>query len=120
MRALVADDSNTMRMVLRDILQSMGLDVDCVEDGEAALELLGTVSYEIVLLDWNMPKMLGIDVMKAVRREGNTVPIIVVTTEGQKRNILEAVKAGANDYVTKPFVKETIVTRVGRLLKSTQ
>jgi two-component system chemotaxis response regulator CheY len=117
MRALVVDDSMTMRAILKDILTEMGIEVDCAESGAVALEMTHRVSYGVLLLDWNMPKLLGLDVLKEVRARGSDVPVVMVTTQTEKAKVLEAIKAGANDYLTKPFVKETIVTRVGRLLE---
>lgn len=116
MRALVVDDSITMQTILKDILTGMGVQVDCAADGPLALEMVRRASYNVLLLDWNMPKLLGIDVLRELRAAGNNTPVVMVTTESEKQKVLEAIKAGANDYLTKPFVKETIVTRVGRLL----
>lgn len=116
MKALVVDDSMTMRMVEKDILETLGLEVECAEDGAAALKMIDGGEYGVVLLDWNMPKLLGIDVVRAVRSTGNTTPIIIVTTEGQPQNILEAIKEGVNDYITKPFFKDALIERVRRFL----
>lgn len=119
MSALVVDDSPTMRKILVSYLAEVGLrEADQAGDGEEAVALAGQKAYRIVLLDWNMPKMPGIDALKAIRAAGNKVPVIMVTTESEKPRMLEAIKAGANNFVLKPFTKEVLIGAVRKTLGS--
>jgi two-component system chemotaxis response regulator CheY len=108
MKALVVDDSNTMRQIIRRSLQKIGVE-DVVEaaNGKEAVDAT-TADIEIVFMDWNMPEMAGIDAVRAIRAAGNQVPIIMVTTEAEKRRVLEAIQAGINDYLVKPFTPEAL------------
>ena len=117
MKALVVDDSIAIRSMLTKYLSEIGItDVEHAGDGEQALAMTLKGSYGLILLDWNMPKKSGIDVLKVVRARGNKVPIILITTNNEKQNVLEAIRAGVNDYVFKPFVKETLLPKIQRLL----
>jgi two-component system chemotaxis response regulator CheY len=106
-KVLVADDSGTMRKILVRSLNALGV-TDLVEapDGVVALELFNKTPFDLVLSDWNMPNMTGIDLLKAIRATGSKVPVIMITTEAEKSRVLEAVQAGASGYVIKPFETE--------------
>lgn len=113
MKALVVDDSVVMRKVLIGALSRVNItDVDQAADGNEAVAASETTEYGLVLMDWNMPGMLGIDAVRAIRAQGRTMPIIMVTTEAEKCRIIEAIKAGANNYVIKPFEPATIVAKI--------
>jgi two-component system, chemotaxis family, chemotaxis protein CheY len=108
MKVLIVDDSNTMRQIIKRSLAKIGID-DCVEakNGKEAVAA-ATDDIEMVFMDWNMPEMPGIDAVRAIRGAGNKVPIIMVTTEAEKRRVLEAVQAGITDYMIKPFTPDAL------------
>lgn len=117
MKVLVVDDSAVMRKVLIGALSRAGItDVDQAGDGKEAVELAGKNEYGLVLMDWNMPNMLGIDAVKGIRAAGKKMPIIMVTTEAEKSRVIDALKAGANNYVIKPFEPNTIVGKIEEVL----
>ncbi len=117
MRALVVDDSAVMRKVLIGALGRANItEVDQAGDGVEAVQAVQQNDYDIILMDWNMPNMLGIDALKQIRAMGKTMPIIMVTTEAEKSRVLEALKAGATNYVIKPFEPNTIVGKIQEVL----
>lgn len=117
MRALVVDDSAVMRKVLIGALSRASItDVDQAGDGQEAVEAAQSKDYDLVLMDWNMPNMLGIDAVRAIRANGKKMPIIMVTTEAEKSRVIEALKAGAQNYVIKPFEPNTIVSKIQEVL----
>ena len=117
MKALVVDDSAVMRKVLIGALGRAGItDVDQAADGQEAVDATEAKDYHLVLMDWNMPKMLGIDAIRAIRASGKTMPIIMVTTEAEKSRVIQAFKAGAQNYVIKPFEPATIVRKIQEVL----
>lgn len=117
MKALVVDDSAVMRKVLIGALTRADItDVEQAGDGVEAVSMVGKADYDIILMDWNMPNMLGIDAVKAIRAAGKTTPIIMVTTEAEKTRVIEALKAGANNYIIKPFEPATIVEKIKEVL----
>ena len=117
MRALVVDDSAVMRKVLIGALGRAGIaEVDQASDGQEAVDATKDGDYQLVLMDWNMPNMLGIDAVRAIRANGKTMPIIMVTTEAEKSRVIEALKAGANNYIIKPFEPTTIVSKIQEVL----
>jgi two-component system chemotaxis response regulator CheY len=85
-------------------------------DGQQAIEMVSDSDYDLVLLDWNMPKVAGIDALKKIRQDGNKVPVIMVTTESEKTRMITALKAGANNYVIKPFDQETLLGKIQQAL----
>jgi two-component system chemotaxis response regulator CheY len=113
MKVLIVDDSAVMRKVLIGALSRANLtDIDQASDGAEAVRAVDTADYGLVLMDWNMPNMLGIDAVRAIRAKGKTMPIIMVTTEAEKGRVIEALKAGAQNYVIKPFEPSTIVSKI--------
>lgn len=113
MKALIVDDSAVMRKVLIGALGRAGItDVEQAADGVEGVEATNNQEFDIVLMDWNMPNMLGIDAVRAIRAEGKTMPILMVTTEAEKSRIVEALKAGANNYIIKPFTPDTVVAKI--------
>ena len=115
MRALVVDDSKSMRMILTRILQGCGFEVEQSENGRHALDRFeANEHYELALVDWNMPVMTGIELIRAVRANPawNETRLVMVTTEAETERMREALVAGANEYVMKPFSKEIIVEKL--------
>lgn len=113
MKALVVDDSMTIRRIIIKALGIVGIN-ETVEaaNGLEAVEAAKDGDVGLVLLDWNMPKMNGMEALKTMRAAGNKVPIIMVTTEAEKTRVIEAIKAGANDYLIKPFTPEQLAAKV--------
>ncbi len=111
-KALVVDDSKTIRMVLRKILRELGYEVCEAADGKDALNVIESekAAVSLVLTDWNMPVMNGLDLVKNLRRdpELTSLKIIMVTTETELDHIVSALEAGANEYVMKPFTKDIL------------
>ncbi len=111
MRALVVDDSRTMRRIISGILWSLGFETVEAQDGRAALDALeGGLDVDLVCVDWNMPGMNGLDLVLAVRRERRWrgVTLMMVTTECEQGQIVRALAAGAHEYVIKPFTPDAI------------
>jgi two-component system, chemotaxis family, chemotaxis protein CheY len=117
MKALVVDDSAVMRKVMIGALARAGIDdVGQAADGAEAVAAVMAGDYNLVLMDWNMPNMLGIDALKAIRAKGKMTPIIMVTTEAEKTRVIEALKSGANNYIIKPFEPTAIVSKIQETL----
>jgi two-component system chemotaxis response regulator CheY len=118
MKALVIDDSKAMRMVLKKILGELGFEVGEAENGINALEALGKEPRpELVLVDWNMPEMNGYEFVRAVRSrpEYDDIRLMMVTSETQADGVDRVVEAGADEYVTKPFTRESLAEKIGLL-----
>ncbi|MBX3259481.1 MAG: response regulator [Labilithrix sp.] len=118
MRALVIDDSRAMRAILRKILRGIGVDVTEAEHGRAALDVLrGATTFELALIDWNMPEMDGLQVVKAIRadRRLDAMRIMMVTTETEMGQVVRAVEAGASEYLMKPFNAAAVVEKLAIL-----
>lgn len=113
MKALIVDDSMTIRRIVIKALAIVGIE-DTVEavDGQDALAKLEGNEFDVILLDWNMPKLTGIETLQQLRANGNTTPVIMVTTEAEKSRVIEAIKAGANDYLIKPFAPDQLAAKV--------
>ena len=109
---LIVDDSKTIRMVLRKILRELGYEVCEAGDGQEALKMLEAErgSLKLVLTDWNMPVMNGLELLKTLRADATlaSLVIIMITTETETDNMMAALEAGANEYVMKPFTKEIL------------
>lgn len=121
MKALVVDDSAVMRKVIVGALARADItDVDQAVDGVEAVEACQNSDYDIVLMDWNMPNMLGIDAVREIRKNGKTMPILMVTTEAEKGRIVEALKAGAQNYIIKPFEPATIIDKINQTIKKSE
>lgn len=118
-KVLVVDDSAIMRKVIIGILNGLNVKSDNIEqaeDGAQAVEIAGAREFNIILMDWNMPNMLGIDAVKAIRASGNKTPILMVTTEGERTNVVTAIQAGANNYLVKPFNAEDLREKFEQLI----
>ncbi|EMB15165.1 response regulator [Rhodopirellula europaea] len=115
MHALVVDDSRTIRRIIGDMMRTLGFEVSEAGDGVEALERLAEIETpDILLVDWNMPRMNGIDFIRTVRADikYSDVAIMMVTTETEMERMAEAFVAGANEYVMKPFDKATIADKL--------
>ncbi len=117
MRILIVDDSKTMRNIQKTVLGHLGhSEVEEACNGQDALSKLGSFKPDLILLDWNMPNMDGLTFLKHYRGQGNTTPIIMVTTESDKPRVVEAIKAGVNGYVIKPFTPEMLIQHVNETM----
>ena len=120
MKILTVDDFSTMRRIIRNMLRQLGYtNVVEAEDGVEALSLLQREKVDFVISDWNMPNMSGLGLLKAIRADDNLkpIPVLLVTAEALKENVVEAVKAGVNNYVVKPFTAETLKEKIDAIFK---
>ena len=111
MRALVVDDSRALRMLIKNILKEMGFEIFEAGHGKEALERLAAVeTVTLALVDWNMPEMNGLDFVKALRSDAkhDETKVVMVTTETEMPKMVAALEAGANEYLMKPFTKESL------------
>jgi len=118
MKVLIVDDFAGMRKIVGNILKHIGFkNIIEADDGKSALKVLKKGKVDLILSDWNMPEMPGIDLLKAVRSDGELkdIPFVMVTAEAHKDNIVEAVKAGVSGYVVKPFTAETISDKLTKV-----
>ncbi len=122
MKVLLVDDSGVMRTIIARGLRSLFIE-EVVEaaDGVEALAKFGDgEGFDLVLTDWNMPNMSGLELVQALRGAGHRLPIMMVTTETEKSQVLKAIQAGVNDYLVKPFDQEMLQLKLNRVLPSTQ
>jgi two-component system chemotaxis response regulator CheY len=118
-KVLAVDDSATMRRIIKNQLKQSGVeDVDEAGNGREALLLLGRVQYDLLITDWNMPEMSGLDLVLEVRKSEpiKRLPILMITTVSAKEDIVNALKAGVNNYVVKPFDAATLHAKVSQLV----
>ncbi len=119
MKVLVVDDFSTMRKIIKNNLKGMGFNnIVEAENGQKALEALKKEKLGLIISDWNMPMMSGIELLKAVRGDAGlkSIPFVMVTAEGQKDNVMEAAKAGVSNYVVKPFTPDTFSEKLQKVL----
>lgn len=120
MKILVVDDSSTMRRIIKNTLQRLGHEIVLeAEHGVEAWKILGdNPDIEVLVTDWNMPEMNGLELVKKVRAEQKyaTMPIIMVTTEGGKAEVITALKAGVNNYIVKPFTPQVLKEKLEDVL----
>ncbi|HMM72746.1 MAG TPA: chemotaxis response regulator CheY [Rhodocyclaceae bacterium] len=117
---LVVDDFSTMRRIVRNLLKEIGLtNVDEAEDGVVALQKLRGGGFDFVITDWNMPNMTGIDLLKEIRRDRQLkhLPVLMITAEAKKENIIEAAQAGASGYIVKPFTAATLSEKLDKIFQ---
>ena len=118
-KVLVVDDFSTMRKIFRNNLKGMRFNnIVEAENGRKALEELKKESVGLIISDWNMPVMTGIELLKAVRGDAGlkSIPFVMVTAEGQKDNVMEAAKAGVSNYVVKPFTPDAFSEKLQKVL----
>jgi len=114
-KILLVDDSSTMRRIQKNTLVKIGYsEIDEAEDGEDALKKITAKKYNLVLMDWNMPIMNGLDCLKKVKADDalKDVPVIMVTSESEKSRIIEAIQAGASNYLVKPFQPDILKDKI--------
>ncbi len=120
MRFLVVDDFSTMRRIIRNLLKELGYtNVSEAEDGNSALAQLKRDSFDFIVSDWNMPGMDGLELLHAVREDPIlcNIPMLMVTAEAKKENIVAAAKAGASGYIVKPFTAATLDEKISKILE---
>src|SRR5574344_27489 len=122
MKILIVDDSSTMRRIIGNVITQLGFtkdNFDEAEDGVKAWKLLTEAHYDVILTDWKMPNMNGLELVQKVRSEGThqKTPIIMITTEGGKSEVITALKAGVNNYIVKPFSAEVLKEKRDGVLK---
>jgi two-component system, chemotaxis family, chemotaxis protein CheY len=117
---LVVDDFSTMRRIVRNLLKELGYaNVDEAEDGVAALSKLKGGDFEFVVSDWNMPNMDGLTLLQTIRADPElaSLPVLMVTAEAKKENIIAAAQAGANGYIVKPFTAVTLDEKLAKIFE---
>ena len=117
MKFLVVDDSSMIRRLIKTHLSLAGFNevIEAVNGKEAVNAAKGQ-PVDLILMDWNMPELSGLEAVQAIRAGGDQTPIIMVTTESEKQRVVLAVKAGVNDYLVKPFSFETLIEKIRKLL----
>lgn len=123
MKFLVVDDFSTMRRIVRNLLKELGFtNVAEAEDGVQGLTMLQEGGYDFVVSDWNMPNMTGIDMLRAIRADPKLkhLPVLMVTAEAKRENIIEAAQAGASGYVVKPFTAGTLDEKLKKIFATMQ
>jgi len=119
MKFLVVDDFSTMRRIIKNLLHDLGYpNVTEADDGKTALPMLQAGSFDFLISDWNMPGMSGLDLIKAVRSDAKLakMPVLMLTAEAKREQIIEAAQAGVNGYVIKPFTAETLKEKLDKIL----
>lgn len=117
---LIVDDSPTMRRIIKNTLDRIGFKSSVeAENGKDALEQLSQHQVDFIITDWNMPEMNGLEFVTSVRADAQfaKLPILMITTRGMKDDVLQAVQAGVNNYVVKPFTPETLEAKISKLLE---
>lgn len=117
MNILIAEDEIQIAEVLKKNLRDEGHNAMVATDGEAALKIMNEIEFDLLLLDWRMPKVTGLEVCKLLRKQGNQIPIILLTALGDISNKVEAFNAGADDYITKPFSFEEVLVRINAVMR---
>jgi two-component system chemotaxis response regulator CheY len=123
MKFLVVDDFSTMRRIVRNLLKELGFtNVQEAEDGVDALTKLRGGDFDFVVSDWNMPNMTGIELLRAIRADATLkhLPVLMVTAEAKRENIIEAAQAGASGYVVKPFTAGTLDEKLKKIFQTMQ
>jgi two-component system chemotaxis response regulator CheY len=120
MKILVVDDMSTMRRIVKNIMKQLGFaNVEEAENGQDALDKLRAGSFGFVISDWNMPVMTGIELLRGIRADDKlkTIPVLMVTAEAQKENLIEAIQAGVSNYIVKPFTAEVLQEKMNKIFK---
>lgn len=120
MKILVVDDFSTMRRIIKNLLSDLGFtNIHEADDGNTALPMLKGGSFELLITDWNMPGMSGLDLLKTTRSDSNlaTLPVLMVTAESKKEQIVEAAQAGVNGYIVKPFTASTLKEKLEKIFE---
>ena len=120
LKFLVVDDFSTMRRIVRNLLKELGhTDVEEAEDGAIALQKLKSGGFDFVVTDWNMPNMDGLELLKEIRgsAELGKLPVLMITAEAKKENIIAAATAGASGYIVKPFTSGTLAEKLKKIFE---
>ncbi len=121
MKFLVVDDFSTMRRIIKNLLNDLGYaNVTEADDGQTALPMLQAGNFDFLITDWNMPGMPGLDLLKAVRADArlSKMPVLMLTAEAKREQIIEAAQAGVNGYVIKPFTAVTLKEKIDKILEA--
>jgi two-component system chemotaxis response regulator CheY len=120
MRILIVDDFSTMRRIVKNLLNDLGYtNTTEADDGKTAWPLLQAGNFEFVVTDWNMPGMTGIELLKSIRGDARIAktPVLMVTAEAQREQIIEAAQAGVNGYIIKPFTAQTLKEKIDKIFQ---
>lgn len=120
MNILIVDDFATMRRIIRGALKNIGFNnIFEAEDGNGALKVMAKENIDLVISDWIMPNMNGLELLKTIRADEKlkNTPFIMVTAEGQKKNVMDALESGVNSYIVKPFTPEVLLVKLKRVFK---
>lgn len=120
MKILIVDDFSTMRRIIKNLLRDLGFsNTHEADDGQTALPMLKNGDFHFLVTDWNMPGMTGIDLLKAVRADEKlrSLPVLMVTAEAKRDQIIEAAQAGVNGYVVKPFTAQALKEKIEKIFE---
>lgn len=120
MKILVVDDFSTMRRIIKNLLRDLGFsNIEEADDGTTALPMLQSGDYDFVVTDWNMPGMQGIDLLRTMRADADLkdIPVLMVTAEAKREQIIEAAQAGVNGYIVKPFTAATLKEKLEKVFE---
>ncbi len=120
MKILIVDDFSTMRRIIKNLLRDLGFNNTTeADDGATALPMLQSQPFDFVVTDWNMPNMTGIDLLKAIRSDDRlkSLPVLMVTAEAKKDQIVMAAQAGVNGYIVKPFTAATLKEKIDKIFE---
>ncbi|MCE0556254.1 MULTISPECIES: chemotaxis response regulator CheY [Motilimonas] len=123
MKILIVDDFSTMRRIIKNLLRDLGFNnTHEADDGSTALPMLKNGDFEFLVTDWNMPGMQGIDLLKEVRKDESLrhLPVLMVTAEAKREQIIEAAQAGVNGYIVKPFTAATLKEKLDKIFERLQ
>ena len=118
MKILVVDDFSTMRRIVKNLLNELGFEnIEEADDGKTALPMLKAGNFDFLVTDWNMPQMHGLELLEQIRADEKlaNLPVLMVTAEAKKDQIVRAAQAGVNGYIVKPFTAETLKEKLGRI-----
>ncbi len=120
MKILIVDDFSTMRRIIKNLLRDLGFtNTQEADDGVTAMPMLRNGEFDFLVTDWNMPGMSGIELLKAVRADANlsAIPVLMVTAEAKRDQIIEAAQAGVNGYVVKPFTAQVLKEKIEKIFE---
>ena len=120
MKILIVDDFSTMRRIIKNLLRDLGFTNTAeADDGQTALPMMQSTHFDFVVTDWNMPGMTGIDLLRAMRADARlaTVPVLMVTAEAKREQIIEAAQAGVNGYVVKPYTAQVLKEKIEKIFE---
>lgn len=120
MKILIVDDFSTMRRIIKNLLRELGYtNTTEADDGSTALPMLQNGDFDFLVTDWNMPNMEGIELLKAIRADARLkdLPVLMVTAEAKREQIIEAAQSGVNGYIVKPFTAETLREKIDKIFE---